>query len=207
MVYISQPTEYGTLYSREELAALSKVCRENHLPLYVMAPALPMHWQAENDVTLTNLAELSDVFYIGGTKCGALFGEAVVIPQKGRIPHFFTIIKQHGALLAKGRIAGIQFGELFTDGLYLRIGKPAMEAAEQIKAALKKYGYQLSLDTPTNQIFCIVSNDVMKEIAQDVEFGFWEKYDETHSVIRFATSWATTMEDTQKLIQILEKNK
>ena len=161
----------------------------------------------ENDVTLTDLAELSDVFYIGGTKCGALFGEAVVIPQKGRIPHFFTIIKQHGALLAKGRIAGIQFGELFTDGLYLRIGKPAMEAAEQIKDALKKYGYQLSLDTPTNQIFCIVSNEVMKKIAQDVEFGFWEKYDETHSVIRFATSWATTMEDTQKLIQILEKNK
>ncbi len=100
-----------------------------------------------------------------------------------------------------------QFGELFTDGLYLRIGKPAMEAAEQIKDALKKYGYQLSLDTPTNQIFCIVSNEVMKKIAQDVEFGFWEKYDETHSVIRFATSWATTMEDTQKLIQILEKNK
>ena len=118
-----------------------------------------------------------------------------------------TIIKQHGALLAKGRIAGIQFGELFTDGLYLRIGKPAMEAAEQIKDALKKYGDQLSLDTPTNQIFCIVSNEVMKKIAQDVEFGFWEKYDETHSVIRFATSWATTMEDTQKLIQILEKNK
>ena len=189
MVYISQPTEYGTLYSREELAALSKVCRENHLPLYVDGARLAYALASpENDVTLTDLAELSDVFYIGGTKCGALFGEAVVIPQKGRI-------------------AGIQFGELFTDGLYLRIGKPAMEAAEQIKDALKKYGYQLSLDTPTNQIFCIVSNDVMKEIAQDVEFGFWEKYDETHSVIRFATSWATTMEDTQKLIQILEKNK
>lgn len=182
MVYISQPTEYGTLYSREELAALSKVCRENHLPLYVDGARLAYALASpENDVTLTDLAEFSDAFYIGGTKCGALF--------------------------AKGRIAGIQFGELFTDGLYLRIGKPAMEAAEQIKAALKKYGYQLSLDTPTNQIFCIVSNDVMKEIAQDVEFGFWEKYDETHSVIRFATSWATTMEDTQKLIQILEKNK
>ncbi len=208
MVYISQPTEYGTLYSREELAALSKVCWENHLPLYVDGARLAYALASpENDVTLTDLAELSDVFYIGGTKCGALFGEAVVIPQKGRIPHFFTIIKQHGALLAKGRIAGIQFGELFTDGLYLRIGKPAMEAAEQIKDALKKYGYQLSLDTPTNQIFCIVSNEVMKKIAQEVEFGFWEKYDETHSVIRFATSWATTMEDTQKLIQILEKNK
>ena len=167
MVYISQPTEYGTLYSREELAALSKVCRENHLPLYVDGARLAYALASpENDVTLTGLAEL-----------------------------------------AKGRIAGIQFGELFTDGLYLRIGKPAMEAAEQIKDALKKYGYQLSLDTPTNQIFCIVSNEVMKKIAQDVEFGFWEKYDETHSVIRFATSWATTMEDTQKLIQILEKNK
>ena len=139
MVYISQPTEYGTLYSREELAALSKVCRENHLPLYVDGARLAYALASpENDVTLTDLAELSDVFYIGGTKCGALFGEAVVIPQKGRIPHFFTIIKQHGALLAKGRIAGIQFGELFTDGLYLRIGKPAMEAADQIKDALKK---------------------------------------------------------------------
>lgn len=118
------------------------------------------------------------------------------------IPHFFTIIKQHGALLAKGRITGIQFGELFTDGLYERIGKSAVDAAEKIKAALKKSDYELYLDTPTNQIFCIVSNDIMKKIAQDVEFGFWEKYDEIHSVIRFATSWATTEEDTQKLIQL-----
>ena len=158
MVYISQPTEYGTLYSREELAALSKVCRENHLPLYVMRPPCLCTGKPENDVTLTDLAELSDVFYIGGTKCGALFGEAVVIPQKGRIPHFFTIIKQHGALLAKGRIAGIQFGELFTDGLYLRIGKPAMEAAEQIKDALKKYGYQLLWILPPirSSVLCLM---------------------------------------------------
>ena len=107
-------------------------------------------------------------------------------------------------MLAKGRIAGIQFDELFTDGLYERIGKPAIDAAEQIKEALRKFGYKLALDTPTNQIFCIVSNEVMKKIAQDVEFGFWEKYDETHSVIRFATSWATTMEDTQRLIRLLD---
>lgn len=206
MVYISQPTEYGTLYSKEELTAISKVCRENHLPLYVDGARLAYALASkENDVTLEDLAGLCDAFYIGGTKCGALFGEAVVIPQKGLIPHFFTIIKQHGALLAKGRIAGIQFSELFTDGLYERIGKPAIDAAEQIKAALKKFGYELYLDTPTNQIFCIVSNDVMKKIAQDVEFGFWEKYDETHSVIRFATSWATTEEDTQKLIQLLSE--
>lgn len=205
MVYISQPTEYGTLYSKEELIEISKVCRANHLPLYVDGARLAYALASpENDVTLSDLAELCDAFYIGGTKCGALFGEAVVIPQKGLIPHFFTIIKQHGALLAKGRIAGIQFDELFTDGLYERIGKPAIDAAEQIKEALRKFGYKLALDTPTNQIFCIVSNTVMEKIAQDVEFGFWEKYDETHSVIRFATSWATTMEDTQKLIRLLD---
>ena len=205
MVYISQPTEYGTLYSKEELTEISKVCRANHLPLYVDGARLAYALVSpENDVTLSDLAELCDAFYIGGTKCGALFGEAVVIPQKGLIPHFFTIIKQHGALLAKGRIAGIQFDELFTDGFYERIGKPAIDAAEQIKEALKKFGYKLALDTPTNQIFCIVSNEVMKKIAQDVEFGFWEKYDETHSVIRFATSWATMLEDTQKLIRLLD---
>ena len=205
MVYISQPTEYGTLYSKEELIEISKVCRANQLPLYVDGARLAYALASpENDVTLSDLAELCDAFYIGGTKCGALFGEAVVIPQKGLIPHFFTIIKQHGALLAKGRIAGIQFDELFTDGLYERIGKPAIDAAEQIKEALRKFGYKLALDTPTNQIFCIVSNKVMEKIAQDVEFGFWEKYDETHSVIRFATSWATTMEDTQKLIRLLD---
>ena len=205
MVYISQPTEYGTLYSKEELTEISKVCRANHLPLYVDGARLAYALASpENDVTLSDLAELCDAFYIGGTKCGALFGEAVVIPQKGLIPHFFTIIKQHGALLAKGRIAGIQFDELFTDGLYERIGKSAIDAAEQIKEALRKFGYKLALDTPTNQIFCIVSNKVMEKIAQDVEFGFWEKYDETHSVIRFATSWATTMEDTQKLIRLLD---
>lgn len=205
MVYISQPTEYGTLYSKEELIEISKVCRANHLPLYVDGARLAYALASpENDVTLSDLAELCDAFYIGGTKCGALFGEAVVIPQKGLIPHFFTIIKQHGALLAKGRIAGIQFDELFTDGLYERIGKSAIDAAEQIKEALRKFGYKLALDTPTNQIFCIVSNKVMEKIAQDVEFGFWEKYDETHSVIRFATSWATTMEDTQKLIRLLD---
>lgn len=206
MVYLSQPTEYGTLYSLEELKAISSVCRENHLPLYVDGARLAYALASpENDVTLSDMAKLCDVFYIGGTKCGALFGEAVVIPQKGLIPHFFTIIKQHGALLAKGRIAGIQFSELFTDGLYERIGKPAMDAAVLIKDALKRLGFDTYIDTPTNQTFCVVSNEMMEVLSKDVEFGFWEKYDETHCVIRFATSWATTIEDTQKLIQILEK--
>lgn len=206
MVYLSQPTEYGTLYSLEELKEISEVCREHHLPLYVDGARLAYALSSpENDVTLSDLAALCDVFYIGGTKCGALFGEAVVIPQKGYIPHFFTIIKQHGALLAKGRISGIQFGELFTDGLYEKIGKPAMDAAVLIKNALKKLGYDTYIDTPTNQTFCVVSNERMESLSKDVEFGFWEKYDEDHCVIRFATSWATTIEDTQRLIEILEK--
>lgn len=206
MVYLSQPTEYGTLYSLKELKEISEVCREHHLPLYVDGARLAYALASpENDVTLSDLAALCDVFYIGGTKCGALFGEAVVIPQKGYIPHFFTIIKQHGALLAKGRISGIQFGELFTDGLYEKIGKLAMDAAVLIKNALKKLGYDTYIDTPTNQTFCVVSNERMEVLSKDVEFGFWEKYDETHCVIRFATSWATTIEDTQRLIKVLEK--
>ena len=171
MVYISQPTEYGTLYSREELAALSKVCRENHLPLYVDGARLAYALASpENDVTLTDLAELSDVFYIGGTKCGALFGEAVVIPQKGRIPHFFTIIKQHGALLAKGRIAGIQFGELFTDGLYLRIGKPAMEAAEQY------YFQMLELGAKPEEARSILPNSLKTEIVMTMNLREWRHF-------------------------------
>ena len=171
MVYISQPTEYGTLYSREELAALSKVCRENHLPLYVDGARLAYALASpENDVTLTDLAEFSDAFYIGGTKCGALFGEAVVIPQKGRIPHFFTIIKQHGALLAKGRIAGIQFGELFTDGLYLRIGKPAMEAAEQY------YFQMLELGAKPEEARSILPNSLKTEIVMTMNLREWRHF-------------------------------
>ena len=134
MVYLSQPTEYGTLYSREELSAISALCREKHLPLYVDGARLAYALACpENDVTLKDMAELCDIFYIGGTKCGALLGEAVVIPQPGLIPHFFTIIKQHGALLAKGRLLGLQFDTLFTDGLYQRIGEAALRAAEDIR--------------------------------------------------------------------------
>lgn len=129
MVYISQPTEYGTLYSRKELTALNEACRRYHLPLYVDGARLAYALASpDNDVTLKDLARLCDVFYIGGTKCGAFFGEAVVIPDPALIPHLFTIIKQHGALFAKGRILGIQFDALFTDDLYLHIGNPPLTA-------------------------------------------------------------------------------
>ena len=204
MVYLSQPTEYGTLYSREELSAISALCREKHLPLYVDGARLAYALACpENDVTLKDLAELCDIFYIGGTKCGALLGEAVVIPQPGLIPHFFTIIKQHGALLAKGRLLGLQFDTLFTDGLYQRIGEAALRAAEDIRTALRANGYQLCFASPTNQTFCLVDREQMEKLREYVDFSQWEVYDEMHTIIRFATSWATKDEDVCTLCRIL----
>ena len=204
MVYLSQPTEYGTLYSREELTAISSLCRSRQIPLYVDGARLAYALACpQNDVTLKDLAELCDVFYIGGTKCGALFGEAVVIPQKGLIPYFFTIIKQHGALFAKGRILGLQFDTLFTDHLYETIGIPAIQAADRIRQILTQKGYHLCYDSPTNQVFCLIANPAMESLARQVEFGFWEKYDESHTIIRLATSWATKMEDVEAIQKFL----
>ena len=204
MVYLSQPTEYGTLYSREELSAISALCREKQLPLYVDGARLAYALACpENDVTLKDMAELCDIFYIGGTKCGALLGEAVVIPQPGLIPHFFTIIKQHGALLAKGRLLGLQFDTLFTDGLYQRIGEAALRAAEDIRTALRANGYQLCFASPTNQTFCLVDREQMEKLREYVDFSQWEVYDEMHTIIRFATSWATKDEDVCTLCRIL----
>lgn len=204
MVYLSQPTEYGSLYSREELSAISALCREKHLPLYVDGARLAYALACpENDVTLKDMAELCDIFYIGGTKCGALLGEAVVIPQPGLIPHFFTIIKQHGALLAKGRLLGLQFDTLFTDGLYQRIGEAALRAAEDIRTALRANGYQLCFASPTNQTFCLVDREQMEKLREYVDFSQWEVYDEMHTIIRFATSWATKDEDVCTLCRIL----
>lgn len=207
MVYVSHPTEYGTLYSRAELEEISNVCREYHIPLYLDGARLAYALACpQNDITLKDLASLCDVFYIGGTKCGALFGEAVVIPRPGLIPHFFTIIKQHGALLAKGRLLGIQFDALFTDGLYDRIGDIAIKAADRIRRALAENGYELCFDSPANQVFCILEDIVMEKLAEHVEFSFWEKHDDTHTVIRFATSWATEMEDVDRLCDLLTCN-
>ena len=204
MVYISHPTEYGTLYSKKDLQDLRAVCDEYGIPLYLDGARLGYALACpENDLTLCDLADLCDVFYIGGTKCGALLGEAVVVPDPDRIPAFFTIIKQHGALLAKGRILGIQFDVLFTDGLYERIGLPAMKAAAQIRAALEKKGYQQCFGSPTNQIFCIMENRRLEAFGESVEYSFWEKYDDSHTVIRLATDWGTTDQETQALIGLL----
>jgi len=204
MVYLSQPTEFGTLYSLNELKEISEVCRENNVPLYLDGARLAYALACpQNDVTLKDIASLCDAFYIGGTKCGAMFGEAVVIPQHDFIPHLFTIIKQHGALLAKGRIAGIQFDTLFTDNLYDSVGKVAIEAADRIRKALDKKGYKQAFDSPTNQIFIILSKKQIAEISNDIEIGFWQNIDEEHSIMRIATSWATTKEDVDRLIELL----
>ena len=204
MVYLSQPTEYGTLYTKEELEQMRAVCDDYRIPLYVDGARLAYALASpENDVSLPDLARLCHVFYIGGTKCGALFGEAVVIPDPALIPAFFTIIKQHGALLAKGRILGIQFDELFTDQLYLRIGEPAIREADRIRAALRQKGYVQPLENSTNQIFCVMENQSLQAFGERAEYSFWETYDSTHTVIRLATDWATGQEETDALIDIL----
>ncbi|MBQ9156214.1 MAG: low specificity L-threonine aldolase [Eubacterium sp.] len=204
MVYLSHPTEYGTIYSKEELTKIREVCDRHGLLLYLDGARLGYALAClESDLTLYDLARLCDIFYIGGTKCGALFGEAVVIPRAGLIPHLFTMIKQHGALLAKGRMLGLQFDVLFTDDLYKRIAANAIAMADQIRQTLREKGYQFYFENPTNQIFIVVSDDKLAELAEHVEYGFWEKYDETHTVIRLATSWATSGEDVEKLAEVL----
>ena len=200
MVYLSQPTEYGTLYSRKELAEISSICRKSRIPLYVDGARLAYALACpQNDVSLADLAELCDVFYIGGTKCGALFGEAVVITDPGLLPHFFTVIKQKGALLAKGRMLGIQFDCLFTDNLYGRIGEQAVAYADRIRDMFSRKGIPLLYGSPTNQVFPLIPDAFMQQLAQKVEFSFWEKYSETETVIRLAASWATTEDSICRL--------
>lgn len=203
-VYISHPTEWGTLYTKEELKNLSDICRKYNIPLFLDGARLGYGLAADDtDVTLPDIAAYCDVFYIGGTKVGALLGEAVVITKENLIPHFFTTIKQHGALLAKGRVLGIQFDVLFTDGLYLKIARNAIEKARRLKEIFRAKNYKFYLETPTNQQFLIMENEKIKELRQKISFSFWEKYDDTHTVVRFATSWATTDEALDELANIL----
>lgn len=204
LIYLSQPTEYGTLYSLAELTAISEACHQRGVKVYVDGARLAYALAAENnDVTLKDLARLCDVFYIGGTKCGALFGEAVVLPKARMIPHFFTIIKQHGALFAKGRILGVQFETLFTNDLYLRLGKPAIATAQRMQQSLQQKGYTLLFTSPTNQVFVVIDDDKLPALAEHVEFSPWERFDDHHMVIRFATSWNTKMADIERLEDIL----
>lgn len=204
MVYISQPTEYGTLYSKAELEAIRAACDEYHLSLFVDGARLGYALASpENDVTLADLAKLTDVFYIGGTKVGALFGEAVVFPKPGICPRFFSHCKQRGAILAKGRILGIQFETLFTDDLYMKISQNAIDTAMKIRDGLKEKGYPFYNDSPTNQQFIIMSNEQADRLSGDISIEMIDTVDEDHIIVRFCTSWATRMEDVDALLALL----
>lgn len=203
MVYLSLPTEYGTLYSLAELEAMAEVCRKWNLKLFVDGARLGYGLAAaECDVTLADLARLCDAFYIGGTKCGAMFGEAVVM-RKGLVPHFFTIVKQQGALLAKGRMLGIQFLTLFTDNLYLDIARHAVEQAARLKRAFIERGYELYFDSPTNQVFVTLNAEQEKRLRAATTFTEWERLPDDRLVVRLATSWGTRPEDITALIEQL----
>ena len=204
MVYISFPTELGTLYTKAELQAIHSVCGSYNIPLYIDGARLGYGLMSrECDISLKEFASLCDIFYIGGTKVGALCGEALVFPRNNAPEHFFTSVKKCGALLAKGRLCGVQFDTLFTDGLYLKAAENAIVTAELLKAALKEKGYRFYLETGTNQQFVIIENSRMAELSKKVKFSFWDRYDENHTVIRFCTSWFTTPESIEELKAVL----
>ncbi len=207
-VYLSQPTESGTLYSLAQLREISAVCREAGLALYVDGARLAYALACpENDVSLPDLAALCDAFYIGGTKCGALFGEALVFPKAGRVPHFFSVMKQSGAVLAKGRLLGVQFKALFTDGLYGEIGRTALEKADRLRRGLRALGFEPLGSSPTNQIFIRVSGPLYHALTGAGFGGFWSLEPDGTYVIRFVTDWSAGENDVQLLLDFLARNR
>lgn len=206
MVYISMPTEVGTIYTSEELRAISQVCNKYDLPLFVDGARLGYGLcSPQSDLTLPLLTQLADVFYIGGTKVGALFGEAVVIRNERMKRDFRYSIKRHGGMLAKGRLLGIQFATLFTDGLYMHIAQHAIDQAMLIKSALQGKGIPFLIDSPTNQQFPIFSNSQLELLSQKYLFSIWQKVDDSHTAVRICTSWATKTENVNQLIKDIEE--
>lgn len=206
LVYISFPTEYGTLYSKEELSAIRRVCDENNLFLFADGARLGYGLEAPgNDVTLADLAACCDVFYIGGTKIGALLGEAVVIVNPKLQKDFRYFMKQKGAMLAKGRILGIQFLALFEDGLYFKLSKHADEVAQIIRQACAECGFEFLYDSPTNQQFPIMPDDLIKQLEELYAFSHTKRLDHRRSAIRICTSWATRREDVEQLVADIHK--
>ena len=208
MVYITFPTEYGTLYTADELTALHAVCQQYGLMLYVDGARLAYGLAASEDVTLPLLARLADIFYIGGTKCGALCGEAVVFPKGNAPAHMLTRIKRHGALLAKSRVVGAQFEALFSPvgstSLYMTIGQQAVALSMQLRSLfVERLGYQPFIDSPTNQQFYIIPNSHLDALRRHVGFEVWCPVDEGHTACRFVTSWATTEQEIMTLTKEL----
>jgi threonine aldolase len=206
VVYISNATEIGTIYTKDELKALSDFCKDNDLYLFMDGARLGSALMSEeNDLTLEDVANYTDVFYIGGTKNGALLGEAVVITNDDLKDHFRFYLKQRGALLAKGRVIGIQFLELLKGNLFFDLALNANTMAQKLKAGIKKYDYEFLSETSTNQIFPIMPNDIIEELHQKYKFHIWEPIDEEKSIIRLVTSWATTDEMVRAFLEDLGK--
>ena len=207
LVYITFPTEFGTLYTARELNDIYQVCQHYEIPLYIDGARLGYGLMAEgNDITLPYLARHCDVFYIGGTKIGAWCGEAVVFPRGNSPKHFVTMIKEHGALLAKGRLNGVQFDTLFTDNLYFHIAENAMNRVKELIEVFEKHGISFFLKSPTNQQFLIMEKGLLQKLDEaGVIYSAWEPYDDNHMVVRFCTSWATSSEQIQELDQILDE--
>ena len=204
MVYISFSSEVGTVYSLRQLEDLSAVCREYGLPLFIDGARMGYGLASEGcDVTLNDIARLADVFYIGGTKQGALFGEAVVIVNPALKKDFRYFIKQNGGMLAKGRLLGIQFLTLFEDGLYFELSQHAVAQAMRIRDAFVSKGYDFLVDSPSNQQFPILPNDVMELLSKDFKFSVWKRIDAGHTAVRFCTSWATRIEAVDALLAAL----
>ena len=205
-VYISQSTELGTVYTTAELTAVSEKCKEHGLYLFVDGARLGAALTARGgDLDPATFARLVDVFYIGGTKNGALIGEAIVIVNQQFKDHFRFNLRQRGGLLAKGRAVSLQFQELFRDNLYFDIAQHANTLAKQLAEGIKKCGSQLFVDAPTNQVFPIFPNAIIERLQRDYGFHFWEKYDEQHSIVRLVTSWATDESDVTEFLKALQE--
>lgn len=204
MVYITFPTELGTLYTLPELEALSAVCRRHRIPLYLDGARLLYGLAASPDVTLADIARLCDVFYIGGTKAGTLFGEAVVIPKPEILPHFFTLVKRHGALLAKGQFAGVQFEALFEGDLWKRVGRNGIDTAMRLREGMLARGYRLYIDSPTNQQFFVLPNGLIDRLQEHVSFGLWGPRREAETPVRFVTDFATPAADIDALLAFID---
>ena len=204
LVYITFPTEFGTLYSAKELNDIYQVCRRYKIPLYIDGARLGYGLMSEScDITLPYLARHCDVFYIGGTKIGALCGEAVVFTHRNAHKHFFSIQKQHGALIAKGALIGLQFEALFTDNLYFDLSRHAIRMAMRMKDIFQRKGFEFYVDSPTNQQFVIMDNAQAAELARKVRFTSFGQTDHHHTICRFVTSWATTDEEIDALETLL----
>ncbi len=204
MVYISNPTEYGTIYSCKELEQIHAVCRKYGLYLFADGARLGYGLTAaDNDVTLADMAKYCDAFYIGGTKCGALFGEALVISNSAINRDFRYMIKQRGAMLAKGRLLGIQFHELLEDNLYFKVAAQANVYAQKIRETLQQLGYRFMVENTTNQLFPILPEKVLVELEKEFVFAQMGTMDENHRAIRICTSWATRQENVEALCEKL----